>query len=365
MYRPMVFLLLAIPALVMALGARSVAAAPHQQGGTRTYILPGKDVFPEGVAYQPSTGDFFVGSTTDGTIYRGNVNQGAARPYLRGDKDRPDARGLEVDDQGRLWVAGGPTGKMLVYDTSSGDLISSFSTGKSGMDKTFLNDVTVAPDGTGYVTDSTSPILYRARAGTDGDSSFDAWLKTSGTVLRYQEGFNLNGIVATTDAPYLITVQSNTGKLFRINTDNREVAEVDLGGAMLTNGDGLWLDGHTLYVARNQQGKIVRLTLSEDYSAGTVDSDFADPSLAYPTTIARYGTRLLVVNSQLDKRESGSPKLPFTVSNIRIPSDSAPDGLPDSGAGAMASRDLPIAAILAVLALIAAGAYIVLPPIHQ
>lgn len=33
-----------------------------------SYILPGNAVFPEGIAYQPRTGDFFVSSTTDGTM---------------------------------------------------------------------------------------------------------------------------------------------------------------------------------------------------------------------------------------------------------------------------------------------------------
>jgi hypothetical protein len=30
-------------------------------------VLPGEVVYPEGVAYRPETGDFFVSSTTDGT----------------------------------------------------------------------------------------------------------------------------------------------------------------------------------------------------------------------------------------------------------------------------------------------------------
>jgi hypothetical protein len=49
-----------------------------------------------------------------------------------------------------------------------------------------------------------------------------------------------------------------------------------------------------------------------------VGESFTDPSLAYPTTIAKYDERLLVVNSQFDERE-GEPELPFTVSDIEIP----------------------------------------------
>ncbi len=46
------------------------------------YILPGNAVFPEGIAYQPRTGDFFVSSTTDGTIFRGNLRDKLARVFL-------------------------------------------------------------------------------------------------------------------------------------------------------------------------------------------------------------------------------------------------------------------------------------------
>ena len=45
--------------------------------GTERYMLPGEEVFPEGVAYQSDTGDFYVSSTTDGTIFRGNVEGGS------------------------------------------------------------------------------------------------------------------------------------------------------------------------------------------------------------------------------------------------------------------------------------------------
>ncbi len=47
---------------------------------------------------------------------------------------------------------------------------------------------------------------------------------------------------------------------------------------------------------------------------------FSAPSLRYPTTIAGYDDRFLVVNSRFDRRRSGGePELPFTVSSIEIP----------------------------------------------
>jgi hypothetical protein len=76
----------------------------------------------------------------------------------------------------------------------------------------------------------------------------------------------------------------------------------------------------TLYAVRGQDGTIVPVDLSEDFASGEVGEEFADPSFDRPTTIAKYDNRLLVVNSQFDRRESGEgPELPFTVSDIAIP----------------------------------------------
>lgn len=284
-----------------------------------SYILPGNAVFPEGIAYQPRTGDFFVSSTTDGTIFQGNVREQLARVFLPGGSDRrTTAIGLNVDDyEGRLFIAGGNTGKIFVYDTDSGKLLSKFNNQKAS---TFINDVAISRTGDAYFTDSYNPILYKVSTNEAGEFSFEAWLDLTGTPVVYQSGFNLNGIAITDDGKYLIVVQSNTGKLFRIDIASKQVTEIDLGGAKLTNGDGILLRRQTLYVVRNQQELIVKVELARDFSSGTVVSSITDPSFAYPTTIAQARDRLLVVNSQFDKRGAGvKPELPFTVSSVPVP----------------------------------------------
>jgi len=66
-------------------------------------------VYPEGVAYRPETGEFFVGSTTDGTVFRGNVSEPGAEAevFLEPGKDgRTAATGTKVDPEGQLFAAG-------------------------------------------------------------------------------------------------------------------------------------------------------------------------------------------------------------------------------------------------------------------
>ncbi|MBA3337299.1 MAG: hypothetical protein H0T49_07010 [Chloroflexia bacterium] len=148
--------------------------------------------------------------------------------------------------------------------------------------------------------------------------SLETAVELTGTPAEYTEGFNFNGIVATDDGADLIAVKSNTGQLFWISLDGFEITEIDLGGQALKVGDGIALDGQTLFVTRNMLGLIVPVELSDDFSSGAVGEPFTAGSLHFPTTIAQVNSCILVVNSQFDRRER-EPELPFTVALIAIP----------------------------------------------
>ena len=67
--------------------------------------------------------------------------------------------------------------------------------------------------------------------------------------LSYSAGFNANGIAAR--GGWLVLVQSNEGLLFKVNPRTGETTQIDTGGVLVTNGDGLELRGKTLYVVEN------------------------------------------------------------------------------------------------------------------
>ena len=256
-----------------AMGTTSAMGTTGASANTWTYELPGDQVYPEGVAYQQSSGDFFVSSTSDGAIFRGGVQEGGgeAEVFLEGGQDeRSSAIGLALNGEGRLFVAGGDTGRMFVYDTDSGNLIDSF---QNDRESTFINDVTVVPSGDAYFTDSSSPVLYRLSASSDG-YEFEEWLDLEGTPIEYVEGFNLNGIVSTDDGRYLIVTHSTTGQLFRIDTESKEVVEIDLGDGEIA-GDGMVLDGQTLYAVT--ENEVSRVQLSDDYTSGEIQAASPTP----------------------------------------------------------------------------------------
>ena len=94
--------------LVALLSCLSIGVAV---GASQRYVLPGDNVFPEGIASQASTGDFYVGSTTSGTIYRGNAGSPAVEVFLQGGADgRTDVRGIA--SEGSVSVVDLATGKV-------------------------------------------------------------------------------------------------------------------------------------------------------------------------------------------------------------------------------------------------------------
>ena len=317
---------LTLAAAVAALAATLIPAPAASAAPPARYSLPGGAVFPEGIAVRPGTRTFFVSSTNGGAIYRGTADRPRTRVFLTGGADgRTAAVGMKADRRGRLYVAGGATGRLYVYDTTTRRLVRAFDTNLRAP-ASFVNDVTLVPNGDAFFTDSRRPVIYRESAAQAASPTAEVtqpevWLDLTASPVRYGMGNNLNGIATAAGGRYLIAVQSNTGGLFRIDLAARAVTPIAVaGGGPFTNGDGLLVVGRSLYVVRNMQERIVKLRMSPDFSSGRVESDTTSGLFRFPTTIAPIAGRLLVVNSQFDARNAmRPPRLPFTVAGVRRP----------------------------------------------
>ena len=289
--------------------AASAAHRPHR------YVLPGKNVFPEGIAADQRTGTFWVSSFMTGAVYRGHVSTRRTRVFLPAGRDgRKMTIGLEYS-RGVLYVAGGETGEVWAYGAYSGRLLARRSTGVKG----FVNDVAVGRDGAAYFTDSFQPYIYRLSRTRGGTWKLSRWLDVSSTVRQVPGAFNLNGIDSSADGRYLYTVNMTTGALYRINIRTKAVRQVRVSGAELTAGDGLERRGNDLYVVRNEFNQIVRLRLVRGGRAAVAVAQLTDPALRIPTTAEVMRGRLLVVNSQFDRPGTDvPPDLPFTVTAVRL-----------------------------------------------
>ena len=293
-------------------------AAQADSAATQVFTLtPSTHRNPEGVAADRGGGAFFVGATGDGTIYRGTLGNPSVAEFIPGAAGK-SAIGLKVAS-GRLYVAGGATGTLVVYDLRTRQQIASFATGAGG----FLNDLAITSRGDVFVTDSFRPTLWhvtaaQVRAGTGTPEAISV-----APEIVYQAGaFNVNGIVALDDHRLLV-VQSSNGALFRIDLDRggRQIQQVAVDP--LLGGDGMLLDRGRLVVVQGSPAQLTFVDLDRRASRGTVVGHLTDPTLRGPSTVARVRDRFVVVNADF-----ATSTTPFTLSGIARPhgDDDGDDG---------------------------------------
>lgn len=301
MRRPLIFLSTLV--LALALVQPALAAKPFPE------VIPLPNGFqPEGIAIGHGT-TFFAGSIPTGAIFRGDVRTGDGGILVPMQSGRA-AIGMALDPQGkRLFVAGGPTGQGYVYDASTGDTIEMYQFTTETM--TFVNDVVVTREAA-YFTDSFQPVIYRVPVGPGGTPGSSAeTIPLSGDFQFDPNAFNTNGIDATPNGKQLVVVNSAFGALYTVDPATGVATEIDLGGDSVPNGDGILLDGKTLYVVQNQLNQIAVVCLSSDLSNGTVVAHITDSDFDIPTTIAEFGNRLYAVNARF-----GTPATPDTEYQI-------------------------------------------------
>jgi sugar lactone lactonase YvrE len=250
-------------------------------------------VAPEGVVDGRGT-TFFAGSLAGGQIVKGDVRTRTVTPFVT-TPAIPVAVGLAYDRRNDLLVvAGGPTGMAAVYDGRTGATVAAL-TLTSG--PSFINDAVIGRDGA-YLTDSTAAVVYRIPIDRKGNVGMPVAIPLSGPAAVLAAGFNLNGIEYDARTNRLIVVNSTTGLLSAVDPATGASTSIDLGGATVTNGDGLLLVDHRLYVVRNTNNQIDVVQLRHDLSSGTVIDTITDPLFEVPTTVAEVAGRLVLVNAQ-------------------------------------------------------------------
>ncbi|WP_157156760.1 SMP-30/gluconolactonase/LRE family protein [Diaminobutyricimonas sp. LJ205] len=300
----------ALSALLLVSGAPAALASPHAPPGPFEDVIALPDAFqPEGIAIGPR-GTGYVGSLADGDVYVFDVRTGEEIETLEG-PGTPSV-GLKIDNKGRLFIAGGPTGEARVVDAATGDLIESY---QLTTEPSFINDVVLTRDAA-WFTDSSQAQLYKLPLGPGGalpEPDAIEVLPLSGDWVQQGE-FNANGIAQTPNQQALLVIQSSTGILFRVDPETGVATAVDLGGIVLTDGDGLLVVGRTLYVVQNFSNTVAVIRLNAAGTSGELIAQRTDPDFQVPTTIARFGSGLYLPNARFD-----TPPTPDTeYSVVRI-----------------------------------------------
>jgi len=274
---------------VLALAVVSPGSAVAASQVPDVIVLPGAKS-AEGIATGMGS-TFYAGDLFSGDIFRGDLRTGAVERFIHPPAGRM-ALGLKADVRhGLLFVAGGPTGQAYVYDLETGVDLATFQLG------VFINDVVVTEDAA-WFTDSALPHLYRVPVHPGGAVRTLTITGPAADLSGAGGTPNLNGIAVTPDGKTLIVSHSSLGQLFTVSPRNGTSAPID--GLLVPFVDGILMSGGRLYAAQIFLNQIAEIDLSPDLSHGTVENIITNPLFEIPTSIARHGNRLAVVNSKID-----------------------------------------------------------------
>jgi hypothetical protein len=287
-----------------------MSSTPHSATGTGTGVItiPGDRYFPEGVTVTRD-GTFFVGSMYEGCIMKAPPGAEVFEPFIAsGANGLVSVLGLYVDyPRGLLWACsadagnGRLTGSAPVgirgFDLQTGAARARFDFPGGG----FPNDLTIDDQGNVYVTDSWTPRILRLSGekfskGTAGPN-LEEWINDPQLGV---EQWSLNGIDFDRDKHAIYTVNQLAGKLFRIAVE----PDGSAGAVTLINTslpirrpDGLKVIGHdVLATAEGGAGGMAVMKIAGDTAQVTRVSEGLDQV----ATFAFYRGSAWIVENQAD-----------------------------------------------------------------
>ncbi|HMU48063.1 MAG TPA: hypothetical protein PKC72_16985 [Chitinophagaceae bacterium] len=227
------------------------------------YIITEKDLIPEGVAFDAQTQTIYIGSTHKRKIISIS-KEGKVTDFIKeAQDDIKSVIGMEVDSITRsLWAVSSEANEVLPLINPGNDQWKSsifqfrLDNGKLrkkyrlNKDSVFLNDLTVASDGSVYITESIGKSIYKIIPGAD---TLQLFMK----ITSYQF---INGI-SFSDIPDRIFATSTEG-IISINLQSKEYSLLPAAaGCVAGSIDGLAF--HKNYFIAHQSSRILRFYLSE------------------------------------------------------------------------------------------------------
>ena len=260
------------------------------------FRLKDPKLIPEGIAFDASGKRFFIGSIAEHKIIVAD-SKGEARDFSS-PSDKLDAvLGIAVDPARQHLYAVSTNGfeesakqerrnAVVRYDLKESRFTDRFAAPEAMQ----LNDLTVAPDGTLYVTDSETGTLFRKKPGEKMLARFGETGALPGA----------NGIALSDDGALYVTL--STG-IARVDPNTGKPTRLPQSDTVVTGGcDGLyWHEGDLLGIQNSTNpGRVIRIALTEKGTrvAGiTVLQSHHHPDFDEPTTGAIANNALHVIGN--------------------------------------------------------------------
>ncbi|CAN8266948.1 unnamed protein product [Cochlearia groenlandica] len=262
---------------------------PIHSSATNLHVIsfrsPG--LYPEGLTWDPSGQHFIVGSLHSRTI--NSVSDAGVVQTLISDLDLPENStilGLTVDSTNRRLLATInslppllPFTALAAYDLREGgrrvflSALPSLPGDDEDIARDIANDVAVDYNGNAFVTNSAKNFIWKVdRDGSATIFSRSPMFNSQPVSPDADAGFRdcgLNGIVYNSKG-YLLVVQSNTGKMFKVDEESGTARLVLLNGGDLLAADGMARrrrDGTIMVVS---QKKLWLIKSQDSWSEGVI-----------------------------------------------------------------------------------------------
>lgn len=346
--------------LVMAFAACPTLATPVVE---RQFVsLLGNATFPEYILNVPSLDNekkqqLLVGGFGDGSLQLVDIDHGR-QPKVEY-YNAPGANGMIITvgfvyDESRdyLWVANFDFqrgSQLKVFKYTSKKLLTTIPSFDTFVTGSFFNELTMASDGTVYISDTFNPIIWMA---SPRDLTMVTKFVTDPLLRNPVQAFGLNGLAISPNEKYLVAsvmdrLDAGDGRLVRISlTGNKQVSNVLLTNKFsasmavekFAGSDGMFFLTKDLLVMVN-----IFPAVGAIFSADFMEADFSMAKLEIrdtnttrrnfggvfnrPTASAVLDDNLWTVNSQLDhiiddaNGALGTPvDLPFQIVGVPLAS---------------------------------------------
>ncbi len=275
-------------------------------------------LYPEGVVYDPFNNYFLVSSITRGDVGIVNTN-GSYTPFITDDA-LVSSIGLEIDKtRKRLLVANSSTtsslAQLAIYNLNTGIRLNLVDLGGllPGAPH-FANDVAVDPEGNAYVTNSSSPVIFKVDV--QGKATIFFQYASFATVAG-QRGFN--GIEYHPDG-FLLVAFTSRNQIVKIPVNKSSAYSIVQLNAELNRPDGLLIskDGKQLIVVNNadgSEGKVISFSSNNKWeTAHATDTYKTGP--VFPTTATADGKKVYTLYAYLHLRSMGGVQNTFTIQEV-------------------------------------------------
>jgi streptogramin lyase len=251
-------------------------------------------LIPEGIAYDPKQDRFFIGSVAQRKIVTAN-RKGEVKDFSKPGDNLDCVLGLFVDVAHEQLYAVSTNGfldeaqkqrrnAVVRYNSKNALLINRYDAPRADQ----LNDLTIAADGTIYVTDSATGTLFRKTPGEETLTPFGAKGALPGA----------NGITLGAEGNLYVAISTGIATIDPSSGTPTRLAQPD---SVVTGGcDGLYRHKSDLVGIQNvtNPGRVISIALADQatrISGVAVLQSHHHPEFAEPTTGAIAGDKLYII----------------------------------------------------------------------